>query len=535
MKQHYILCFILVLFATNVMGQGNAVNSYLKKLKFRPVTDNYLFISETEISNGQYLEYLNWLKKNEGATSYEQMLPDTTVWKDKLSYSEPYVVYYFRHPAYRNYPVVGVSWKQAVAYCQWKSARIMESREFKNSGMARIMLRLPSEQEWMKAARGTLAQDAVYPWGSEQIRFTDGKKKDIGKIRLNCKRDAGDQGGIASSTNDAGFITTPVESYWPNSIGIYNISGNVSEWIETPNSAKGGGWNSLPYNCRINIKAEQIAENKASSTIGFRPVLEITGYRIPVTDPSQTMTARMIERQIKMVNDTLGAAIYETSNQLYRLFLSETSDKNDTIRHEGWKDYSRYGYFEQYHLLPYYDAYPVVNITYASAKNFCEWLTRRYHASGNGQYKKVEFRLPSETEWELAAAANRQGSYYPWSGPYFRNSKGCYLANFCPLEEQYYSNDPGGSKSYLYPGNDSTVSRGADGAVFTTMIDSYFPNAIGLYQCSGNAAEMTIEKGISKGGSWTSSQYFIPIGSKEKYTLSNANLGFRFFMVVKEK
>ncbi len=204
---------------------------------------------------------------------------------------------------------------------------------------------------------------------------------------------------------------------------------------------------------------------------------------------------------------------------------------------------------QQYGWHPHYDNFPVVNITYESAVKFCEWLTEKYNNSTDKKYKKVQFKLPTEKEWELAARGGRIGNTYPWGGPYFLNSKGCYLCNFSPLEEVYlnklrFKKDTKFDSTYLYltvddyynyTDGDSTISRGVDGAIYPCAIDCYFPNDFGLWNCAGNVSEMIATKGICKGGSWTYSQQYIQIEAKENYTASNANLGFRFFMQVLEK
>ncbi|MDC3032112.1 SUMF1/EgtB/PvdO family nonheme iron enzyme, partial [Bacteroidota bacterium] len=95
----------------------------------RRVTVSSFYLDETEVSNTDYLEYLYWLKRVYGQSYpevYTKALPDTLVWRDKLGYNEPYVTQYLRHPAYRNYPVVGVSWSQANNYCNWRTDRVNE-------------------------------------------------------------------------------------------------------------------------------------------------------------------------------------------------------------------------------------------------------------------------------------------------------------------------------------------------------------------------------------------------------------------------
>ena len=95
----------------------------------RRVTVSSFYLDETEVTNADYLEYLYWTKRmynNSYPEVYKKILPDTLVWRDKLGYNEPFVNAYLRHPAYRNYPVVGVSWQQATDYCAWRTDRVNE-------------------------------------------------------------------------------------------------------------------------------------------------------------------------------------------------------------------------------------------------------------------------------------------------------------------------------------------------------------------------------------------------------------------------
>ena len=95
----------------------------------RRVTVSSFYMDETEIRNIDYLEYLNWTR-NVFSHDYPEVLkkalPDTWGWREKLAYNEPYVEYYLRHPAYQDYPVVGVNWLQATDYCSWRTDRVNE-------------------------------------------------------------------------------------------------------------------------------------------------------------------------------------------------------------------------------------------------------------------------------------------------------------------------------------------------------------------------------------------------------------------------
>jgi formylglycine-generating enzyme required for sulfatase activity len=177
------------------------------------------------------------------------------------------------------------------------------------------------------------------------------------------------------------------------------------------------------------------------------------------------------------------------------------------------------------HAHPDNDYCPVQNIAYAGAKGFCEWLTEWYNSSRWGdtkKYKKVVFRLPSESEWMTAAHGGRNASFlYPY-GNEFRNTKGCFLNNFNCNDET--CNECKISKK--------TASK--DGGFFPVRTDSYFPNDFQLYQIVGNIAEMTDKEGLAKGGSWEDAPYNCTIQSQKKYTSPSPAIGFRVVMQIIE-
>lgn len=255
----------------------------------RRVSVSSFYLDQTEVRNLDYLEYLYWLKRIYGIDYpriIKKALPDTLVWRDKLAYNEPYVDYYLRHPAYRDYPVVGVSWVQARDYCAWRTDRVNElilinygilrydvnQQNMENfntdayfagqyegavrndlidlnptgagtrkarmtDGILLPKYRLPTEAEWEFAALGLIGntlyerivERRLYPWNGHITR-TDANKN-YGDFVANFKRGRGDNMGVAGNLNDAGDITTPVYAYWPNDYGLYNMAGNVSEWV----------------------------------------------------------------------------------------------------------------------------------------------------------------------------------------------------------------------------------------------------------------------------------------------------------------
>jgi formylglycine-generating enzyme len=284
----------------DVMGDWNNIP--------RRVTVPSFYIDRTEVANVHYREYLHWLNRvfnpEDEATNQQIIdaaLPDTLVWRSELSYNEPLVEYYFRHPSFNNYPVVGVSWRQAHDYALWRSDRVNEGILMKQNFIAKqglqgqqgqenfttksyllglyqaqpgknktlktpmgtprtqismedgVLLpdyRLPFEAEWEYAAYGLINQNPrpslkegkrgeelqankqVYPWATNVNGLRDTKHGSWqGQFMANFKRGSGDNAGVAGGLNDRAIYTAEVTSFYPNGFGVYNMAGNVSEWV----------------------------------------------------------------------------------------------------------------------------------------------------------------------------------------------------------------------------------------------------------------------------------------------------------------
>jgi gliding motility-associated lipoprotein GldJ len=119
---------ILIEGGTFTMGQIEQDVMYEHHNTPRRVTVSSFYLDQTEVKNHHWCEYLYWIDRTftDFPQVYKKALPDTLVWRNKLAYNEPYVEYYLRHPSYREYPVVGVSWLQANNFCAWRTDRVNE-------------------------------------------------------------------------------------------------------------------------------------------------------------------------------------------------------------------------------------------------------------------------------------------------------------------------------------------------------------------------------------------------------------------------
>lgn len=222
------------------------------------------------------------------------IFPDTLVWTSDYTYSynEPLSRNYFHHPAFDDYPVVGVSWKQAVAFSKWRT-HILDNYLSDREEPLHDQFRLPSESEWEYAARGGYDL-APYPWGGPYTT------NDEGCFLANFKPRRGNY------TADGGLRTVKVASYNPNNFGLYDMAGNVAEWTSNaydesafnfahdmnfdftydaedsdPEILKrkvirGGSWKDISHFIQVGTRDYEF-QDTAKSYIGFRNVISFIG------------------------------------------------------------------------------------------------------------------------------------------------------------------------------------------------------------------------------------------------------------------
>jgi len=502
-----------------------------------PVEGDFLYAAQTEVSNIQYKEFLSYIKKTKGEDAYWEMHPDTMIWRKSTGYCEPFVDCYLNHSAYKDYPVVGVSKYQAMAYCNWLTEILSMNMP---KGYKKIQVRLPLKKEWEDAARGGHPEYNL-PNGVNKYRMGPGdKRKYQGSFVCNFNANAISPYGV-----NGGMITTPVRSYWKNDYGLYNMSGNVAEMVLDDTIVKGGSWNSTGYFIQIDADEYGLNSNNPSNEVGFRYFIEVMEYDEEPSLIDKRIKINWAHRNIVLVDTNLYACENECTNRSYRRFAFEFPEY--ASKDSNWLLFGAKEYFKKYSWHSDYSIHPVVNVTYEAASKYCEWLSERYNNSPKKKYQKVKFRLPTKEEWENAANGGKESNMYPWGGPYMRNNRGIHLANYNPTPQQFKKRNARMVTDQLEINKHIFDNLDGDGSKYTCWVGSHFPNDFGLYNCSGNAAEMTSTKGLAKGGSWGSTGYYLrldmDINQDSSYFYSRVYLpnsetspflGFRYFMEVLE-
>jgi len=281
-KLKIVFCLLIIIFLTNICVEAQK-KPYIKLPKSwafipsgtcRIEKDTFpvyaFYMCNTEVGNKEYAEFLDDLKRKGNTKELEIAKVDTTKWINKNSYNEPFATHYFQHKAYREYPVVNISYEGALLYCKWLQEKILKQIPI---GIT-IEVCLPSRIEWIWAAKSGY-EFGSYSWGGicfnnekgftcnfsrvgdEGITYnSETKKNEVAKCYNNFNKD---------------FFTSPVNSYFKSEYGLYNMNGNVAEMVAEKGIALGGSYISPGYDVR-NESQEKYTE--PSPHIGFRPIIK---------------------------------------------------------------------------------------------------------------------------------------------------------------------------------------------------------------------------------------------------------------------
>jgi len=250
-------------------------------------------------------------------------------------------------------------------------------------------------------------------------------------------------------------------------------------------------------------------------------VIAASLFLINAKSEKNHLDASMIEKSVSPVSSNLYAGKYEVSNWLYRQFLNDLKATNRVedfkiaqIDSLGWRLATSYNepLVELYHRHPAYDDYPVVNISYEGANLFCTWLTEKYNSLPGRKFNSIKFFLPTEQEW-ISAARGKTGNAVYATGNSLKNKKGIPTANYIRTDIR-------------------DTTNAYDGAVFTAAVKAYWENDFGIYNMSGNVAEMISDKGVTKGGGFKDKDGDLKIDAKGSYQKPGPDIGFRYFMQV---
>jgi formylglycine-generating enzyme required for sulfatase activity len=389
-----IFFFVFLLIALFFEGFSAKPKDRIAQLNCSKVKGDYLWFANTEVTNQDYRNFLNYRQGQLTKNEFEKLLPDTLCWNNALGNAEPFVKYYFRHPSYRLYPVVGITHKQAKAYCEALTEIL--NKQFiadPTCQYQRVLVRLPSKEEWRYAALGGLSPYAIYPWEGEGVLVESGKFQ--GSPRANFMRTNEAFMGVSGVKNNVDVLA-PAVSYWPNGYGLYNMSGNVAEWVEE-GVVMGGSFKD--NYTEIKVVSEKTVKEPAAN-VGFRYVVEVQQFKPQVVKSKLDVTKKSFyKKNFVALNDTLSMFRYEVSNELFHLFCQQSGhQRTDSSLWKGMF-YGDEQYINHYQWHTKYRNYPVANISIDDAEKFCFWLTQHYVRTFS---LAGTIRLPSKEDWLLA-------------------------------------------------------------------------------------------------------------------------------------
>ncbi len=544
----------------NKNGQFVIVGDYNNKYKFFPEKfldmfkkfDNDKYILDREVTNGMWRSFLLDLLNTGQKQTALKCIPKSKLWS---KYNKKYI-YYFKEQKYNELPVVNISHEAAQIFNNWLT------KKFNNYVLrkyGRVTFTLPTENEWIKVADGKEFVSSRYTWAGSYARANKGRKYGNYKIspyegqNLVFSIDTGFKPNLSSNSyifnkipdslrlpyyedyvngkisykqflnSDYKFLkarnviyantSMVTKNTYFNSYGVCNLMGNVSEMIEIPTKTKGGSWNTYA-NFMVKYRTEEW-NGKPSPMVGFRPVMHIKSY---ISHEKVKGLKKKTPPGTILLNKNYGVDMFEITNVDYKEFLYYMKDIYGVSAKEYnkllpdtncWVDSNLFllpsamePYKEKYFRHPAFNNYPVVGVSYEQAVRFCKWrskvVTDNYniyhlkHPKAKNIPIKVTYRLSTPDEWEAIAKEN---VYYVKS-----NEK-------------------------LTKISKKTKNTGRTTHFGPTTVKSMSKNRIGVYGFDTNVSEMTLEKGVAKGGNW----YQRDINQKKdlNYTKPESWLGFR--------
>ncbi|MBN2776076.1 MAG: SUMF1/EgtB/PvdO family nonheme iron enzyme [Bacteroidales bacterium] len=647
------------------------------------------YISNTEVSNIEYKEFLYYVLKYNGKEDINidstlseddmryftytfhqpnieiqakfgsntlNVFPKTDCWEADytLTYQTLMNKYYFFHPAYNMYPVVGISYWQALAYLDWMTC-MWQTRIDEQGILYHITFDLPHDYEWELAGDEVLRFAGIGISSDRIICDLDlVYKNDFNYTRSIGNRNNGDRIDFEQPT----LVTSDRYIVSGNSTEIKNLNGNVSEWIKedyintwatyrqknielletsknpgdkilklteeyfdsTRNNhngkmVRGLNWfdnrkiDKVYYTSNAIFAKCFINPDEQHSTLGFRYVvrvrlkdqekamrkIEILGRNMPSIDysllevthkPNYTPDPEGFKfippGSFKYKDSTttvqgFWAMQTEVCNFTWLIFLNYLIENNmnedlaicipndplwkvkmnletDTVllnQEFDKTDLYKYLPFTKKFIsdnnikeipVTFFAFEPVVGISHKAAKLFAVWFTKMTNPKSSDSEYYVEFRLPTEAEYEYMAAGGLQSVPYAWGGPYTRNYKGSFLAKFRTniWEENKLLGDTSKTKQIdklvfdeiVKNQNSEFTEHKSDSNWYNpnspNLIASFTENEWGLLDVCGNAAEMIITPDKTKGGSWASGAYFIQIQNEENWDGTPSDcVGFR--------
>lgn len=255
------------------------------------------------------------------------------------------------------------------------------------------------------------------------------------------------------------------------------------------------------------------------------PALTLLSFGNP-DKPKIKERARAVESRMIKVNDTFYIARTELTNEEYSRFLAAHPDQS-WLQPDVTK-WNNHVLGNEYSSLK---NYPVVAITYEAAVEYCKWLTEMYMSRPGRKLKKVKFALPSRQDWLTAAHAGKPDYMYPWGRWGTKSRMGEYLANYRIIGDEQITFDSSTQKFVVVVSKEELDKNAALPAPVRTY---WHKSSLGLYNISGNVAEMVAEKGIAVGGSYNDAGYDVRIAAVRHYDQPSSEIGFRIAMYIQQ-